>query len=158
MSPCPLPLYRGWSADLLSGAPNAQAPGVGPDGTDAVRPYTPISENCMLGKFQLLIKRYEGAAVSQYMYRLKLGDKVRFKHIKFNVKKQYPFPGVRTVRATPAASGPRAGSRPPVGIPRLPIAFAQLIHLFLIAVDLVPTCRYLWCVQAPESHPSTKLS
>jgi len=82
-----------------------QAPGVGPDGTDAVRPYTPISENCMLGKFQLLIKRYEGAAVSQYMYRLKLGDKVRFKHIKFNVKKQYPFPGVRTISLVCAGSG-----------------------------------------------------
>lgn len=53
----------------------------------------------MLGKFQLLIKRYAGAIVSNYMYKLKLGDRVQFKHIKFNVKKQYPFTGIKTVRA-----------------------------------------------------------
>ena len=50
------------------------------DGSDAVRPYTPISDNSMLGKFELLIKRYDGGAVSQYLFGLKAGEaKVEFK-------------------------------------------------------------------------------
>jgi ferredoxin-NADP reductase len=72
--------------------------------------YTPISDNAMLGKFQLLIKRYPAwgdpsfvhnykppGVMSNYIHNLKVGDKVRFKHIPFNVKKQYPFTGVRTI-------------------------------------------------------------
>ncbi len=72
--------------------------------------YTPISDNTMLGKFQLLIKRYPAwgdpsfihnykppGVMSNYIHSLKVGDSVRFKHIPFNVKKQYPFTGVRTI-------------------------------------------------------------
>lgn len=64
----------------------------------------------MLGKFQLLIKRYPAwgdpsfihnykppGVMSNYIHGLKVGDSVRFKHIPFNVKKQYPFTGVRTI-------------------------------------------------------------
>lgn len=64
----------------------------------------------MLGKFQLLIKKYPAwgdpsyvnnykppGKMSNYVHNLKVGDHVRFKHIPFNVKKQYPFTGVRTI-------------------------------------------------------------
>ena len=63
------------------------------DGSDAVRPYTPMSDNSMLGQFELLVKRYEGGAVSNYLFDLQPGASVEFKHIKFNVKSQYPFEG-----------------------------------------------------------------
>jgi cytochrome-b5 reductase len=70
-------------------------------GEDAVRPYTPVSDNSMLGKFQLLIKRYEEGVVSKYVHDgLKIGDKVEFKHIPFNVKIQHPF------KAQTDAAGP----------------------------------------------------
>ena len=55
------------------------------DGSDAVRPYTPMSDNSVLGKFELLVKRYDGGAVSSYLYGLDIGAQVEFKHIKFNV-------------------------------------------------------------------------
>lgn len=51
------------------------------DGSDAVRPYTPMSDNAMLGKFELLVKRYDGGAVSQYLHGLTVGEMVEFKHI-----------------------------------------------------------------------------
>ena len=54
------------------------------DGTDAVRPYTPISDNAMLGKFELLVKRYDSGAASQWLHGLPIGAKVSFKHIVFN--------------------------------------------------------------------------
>jgi cytochrome-b5 reductase len=86
------------------------APGQGPDGQDEVRPYTPISDNSMLGRFQLLVKRYPAwgephypmnykppGAVSNYIHSLEPGAKVNFKHIKFNLKLRYPFVGVRTI-------------------------------------------------------------
>ena len=61
------------------------------DGQDAVRPYTPISDNTMLGKFQLLIKTYEQGVVSKYVHGLSIGDEVEFTHIPPNVKIQHPF-------------------------------------------------------------------
>jgi cytochrome-b5 reductase len=61
------------------------------DGEDAVRPYTPVSTNEMLGGFRLLIKRYEAGVVSKYVHGLGVGDEVEFKHIPFNVKIQHPF-------------------------------------------------------------------
>jgi cytochrome-b5 reductase len=67
------------------------APGVGANGADVVRPYTPISSNEMRGKFQLLIKRYEGGLVSSFIHSLPVGEKVQFKHVAFNIKLQYPF-------------------------------------------------------------------
>ena len=51
------------------------------EGADAIRPYTPISDNSMLGKFQLLIKRYEQGVVSSYVHGLEVGAEVEFKHI-----------------------------------------------------------------------------
>jgi len=75
------------------------------DGSDAVRPYTPISDNEMLGKFELLVKRYEGGAVSQYLHGLPMGAKVEFKHIKFNIKAQYPFEGKKTISMVCAGTG-----------------------------------------------------
>lgn len=59
-----------------------------------IRPYTPISTNADVGHFELLIKDYgEQGRMSTYLTEdLKIGDKVDFKHIKFNVKIQAPFP------------------------------------------------------------------
>lgn len=77
---------------------------------DEVRPYTPISDNSMLGKFQLIIKWYPAwgnpsfpanykppGKMSNYIHGLEVGATVRFKHIPFNVKKPYPFSGVKTI-------------------------------------------------------------
>ena len=78
--------------------------------SEEVRPYTPISSNKVLGKFDLLIKRYPAwgepsfahnykppGKMSNYIHGLSVGATVRFKHIPVNVKKQYPFTGVRTI-------------------------------------------------------------
>ena len=81
---------------LLKAPGKGRKDGGGPDdfdGSDAVRPYTPISDNSMLGKFELVVKRYDGGAVSQYLHTLDVGANVEFKHIKFNIKAQYPFEG-----------------------------------------------------------------
>ena len=51
------------------------------EGKDAIKPYTPISDNSMLGKFQLLIKKYEKGVVSSYVHGLEVGADVEFKHI-----------------------------------------------------------------------------
>ena len=68
---------------LLRAPGKGRKDGGGPDdfdGSDAVRPYTPISDNSMLGQFELLIKRYDGGAVSQYLFGLKAGEaQVEFK-------------------------------------------------------------------------------
>jgi len=82
----------------------------GDDETMQVRPYTPISDNSMLGKFQLLIKRYPAwgsptfpqnykppGVMSNYIHNLKVGATVRFKHIAVNIKKPYPFTGIKTI-------------------------------------------------------------
>ena len=58
---------------------------------DTVRPYTPVSTNAMLGKFELMVKVYPDGAMSQYMDKLLIGDSMYFKHLPFNVKVQYPF-------------------------------------------------------------------
>ena len=63
------------------------------DGSDAVRPYVPISAPSMKGRFELLVKRYEGGAVSQYLHGLPLGARVSFRHTRVCVKAQYPFEG-----------------------------------------------------------------
>uniref|UniRef100_A0A7S2JA51 NADH-cytochrome b5 reductase n=1 Tax=Haptolina brevifila TaxID=156173 RepID=A0A7S2JA51_9EUKA len=75
------------------------------DGSDAVRPYTPMSDNALLGRFELLVKRYEGGAASQYLHGLNVGASVEFKHIKFNIKKQYPFEGAKTISLICAGTG-----------------------------------------------------
>jgi len=75
------------------------------DGSDAVRPYTPMSDNSMLGKFELLVKRYDGGAVSQWLHGLEIGAKVSFKHIKFNIKAQYPFEGKQNFTLIAAGTG-----------------------------------------------------
>jgi len=71
---------------------------------DAVRPYTPISEEARLGSFDLLVKRYPEGAASQYLHELAVGDTVGFKHVAPNVKRQHPF-GVRTISMLCAGSG-----------------------------------------------------
>lgn len=56
-----------------------------------VRPYTPVSTNALIGEFELMVKIYPDGNLSQFMNEMKVGDTLDFKHIKFNVKKQYPF-------------------------------------------------------------------
>jgi len=75
------------------------------DGSDVVRPYTPMSDNSMLGKFELLVKRYDSGAASQWLNSLELGSPVAFKHIKFNIKAQYPFVGKDEICLVCAGSG-----------------------------------------------------
>ena len=85
---------------LLKAPACGRREGGGPDafdGSDAVRPYTPISDNARLGSFQLLVKRYPNGAVSQYLHALPVGTPVEFKHIPFNIKAQYPFEGKATI-------------------------------------------------------------
>ena len=59
---------------------------------DDVRPYTPVSTNAMVGAFELLVRAYPNGALSQRLATMDIDDSVAFKHIKFNVKAQYPFP------------------------------------------------------------------
>jgi len=75
------------------------------DGSDAIRPYTPMSDNSMLGQFELCVKRYDGGSVSQWLYGLELGAKVGFKHISFNIKAPYPFDGTKTITLLCAGTG-----------------------------------------------------
>jgi|EP00927_Polykrikos_kofoidii_P048875 cytochrome-b5 reductase len=56
-----------------------------------VRPYTPVSTNALLGRFQLVVKVYEGGKLSQHMNTMDIGSDMEFKHIGKNVKVQYPF-------------------------------------------------------------------
>mmetsp|Transcript_98172 Transcript_98172/g.184624 ORF Transcript_98172/g.184624 Transcript_98172/m.184624 type:complete len:301 (-) Transcript_98172:121-1023(-) len=56
-----------------------------------VRPYTPVSTNALVGKFQLAIKVYEGGKMSNHILKMPIGGTLDFKHIPFNVKIQYPF-------------------------------------------------------------------
>lgn len=61
------------------------------DGEAIVRPYTPVSTNAMIGKFQLVIKVYSGGKMTQHMNNMAIGEALDFKHIPKNVKIQYPF-------------------------------------------------------------------
>lgn len=61
------------------------------EGNPVIRPYTPISTNNMIGKFELMVKIYPDGKLSQYMNKLPIGETIDFKHIDFNVKIQYPF-------------------------------------------------------------------
>ena len=88
-------------ACLLLRAPGrGRKAGGGPtdfDGSDAVRPYTPISDESVKGSFRLLVKRYQDGSVSDYLHGLPLGATVDFRHISFNVKEQYPFEGKQRI-------------------------------------------------------------
>jgi len=68
---------------LAKGSTNAE-------GEPLVRPYTPVSTNAMVGKFELMVKIYNGG-LSKHMDSMAVGDTLEFKHIPFNVKTQYPF-------------------------------------------------------------------
>jgi len=59
---------------------------------DVIRPYTPISTNDLIGCFDLLVKDYAEGKLSRHLNTMKVGDSIDFKHIKFNVKVQAPFP------------------------------------------------------------------
>merc|ERR1719161_1852786 len=69
---------------LVSGGADAK-------GNPVVRPYTPVSTNAMLGKFELMVKIYPDGILSRHLDTLEIGQTVDFKHIPANVKIQYPF-------------------------------------------------------------------
>jgi cytochrome-b5 reductase len=65
--------------------------------TSVIRPYTPVSTNNLNGYFDLLIKDYgpsnaeSGGGLSNHLCStMNVGDTIDFKHIKFNIKIQYP--------------------------------------------------------------------
>ena len=60
-------------------------------GEPFVRPYTPVSTNAMVGRFELMVKVYGAGNLSKVLSTMDVGATVDFKHIPFNVKKQYPF-------------------------------------------------------------------
>jgi ferredoxin-NADP reductase len=97
-----------------------RAPGRDHDGSDAVRPYTSISDNSVaVGYFDLLCKRYDqwgvqespsthflytktnhsykpAGAVSNYIHSLRPGDKLEFKHNHIcKPRFEYPFKNTR---------------------------------------------------------------
>jgi len=43
--------------------------------------------------------------MSNYLWSLKTGDEVKFKHIKFNVKIQYPFTQYKTISMISGGTG-----------------------------------------------------
>jgi|EP01046_Picozoa_sp_COSAG06_P031918 hypothetical protein len=63
-------------------------------GGNAVRPYTPVSTNHLLGQFELMVKVYDekqgGGTLSRHLDGLEIGETVNVKHIPFNVKVQSP--------------------------------------------------------------------
>lgn len=61
------------------------------NGDPVVRPYTPISTNSEVGNFTLMVRIYPSGILSTHMSTMQVGDVLSFKHIDFNVKKQYPF-------------------------------------------------------------------
>lgn len=61
------------------------------EGKPVIRPYTPVSTNAMVGKFELMVKVYPDGKMSQHLDRLEVGHPVHFKHVGGNVKIQYPF-------------------------------------------------------------------
>ena len=80
--------------------------GKDPEGEAVVRPYTPTSDDQMVGKFQLLIKSYgEQGKLSKYVHSLQVGDAVEFKHISFNVKFPVPSPGVNKIAMLAGGTG-----------------------------------------------------
>jgi len=78
--------------------------GADAEGNAFIRPYTPVSTNSMVGEFELMVKIYPEGNLSQHMNTMKVGDSLNFKHIKFNVKKQYPF-GVANVAMLVGGTG-----------------------------------------------------
>lgn len=56
-----------------------------------VRPYTPVSTNALIGRFQLMVKVYKGGKMSGHLQDMPIGEGLEFKHIEKNVKIQYPF-------------------------------------------------------------------
>jgi len=61
------------------------------EGNPVIRPYTPVSTNAMVGKFELMVKIYPDGKMSSYLDSLEVGQPMHFKHVGGNVKIQYPF-------------------------------------------------------------------
>jgi hypothetical protein len=86
----------------------------------------------LLGKFQLLVKRYKGGCVSGFLHELPVGGAALFKHIKFNIKLQYPFLNV------PSIDGSVDGSIPVKAISQHPF-----LNEPSIPVKVISQCSFL---------------
>ena len=77
------------------------------DGSDAARPYSPISSDEMQGRLELLVTRLEGGVASHWLHGLPLGSKVGFKLPRAEVRPEleFPFAGVTTFSLLCTASG-----------------------------------------------------
>ena len=65
----------------------------------AIRAYTPVSTNALVGRFQLLIKVYPDGKLTSRLVEMNVGDRVFFKQIEFNIKIQYqPKVGFRGIK------------------------------------------------------------
>lgn len=51
-----------------------------------VRPYTPITTNALVGRFELLVKIYPHGRFSSWLDTVPVGTTIDFKHIQQNVK------------------------------------------------------------------------
>ena len=72
------PLDLTTCACILMKGSGEKAPS-GKDGAVAIRPYTPISTNALVGKFEIMVKMYEPAGVlSSHLNELEIGAKVEF--------------------------------------------------------------------------------
>lgn len=56
-----------------------RAPGIGEEGKDVIRPYTPVTTNRDFGHFDFVIKRYPQGKASVYTTNLQPGDKLEVK-------------------------------------------------------------------------------
>jgi NAD(P)H-flavin reductase len=90
------------------------------DGSDAVRPYVPISEPSLKGRFELLVRRYDSGASSSYLHGLALGSLVAFRHTRHNLRLQYPFDGYSTITILCGGTGITAAYQALVQILRSP--------------------------------------
>jgi len=75
------------------------------EGLEVVRSYVPISDESLVGRFELLVKRYDHLGVSAYLHGLSLGSRVAFRHLGTSLGEQYPFGSKRTLSMLACGTG-----------------------------------------------------
>lgn len=106
------------------------APGENIDGTDAIRPYTSISDETVTGYFEIMVKRYDEwgtketpkthflftktdhsfkppGRVSNHIHRLQIGDQLLFQHNRYCLSRisEWPMVGIRTITMLVVGAG-----------------------------------------------------
>ena len=59
----------------------------------------------LMGRFQLLVKRYAGGVASPFLWALPVGARVSFCHTLPTPRAQYPFEGKRSITMLAAGTG-----------------------------------------------------